>query len=238
MLFQPRLTGRRPADSTWRPNSSFARCCLYPVELPLFCWRRTRNPTPISALRANTEKLDSYGDDFREKRIRIQRHAVETNSHVSTTVASGRISSGDLENQSVPEGVDGSVLSCIPACSPVAVRRFKKNVTGGLLFFPRKTPSCWLDVHLYGHSWGISQLCLFTLRLYVTARPATRPRSPHYYLRGRRCTAAPNVSERPTTHVPQPLLPGGVRRYVPAWHFTDSDVALLTEQARGGVRQV
>ena len=26
--------------------------------------------------------------------------------------------------------------------------------------------------------------------------------------------------------------------YVPAWHFTDSDVALLTEQARGGVRQV
>ena len=26
--------------------------------------------------------------------------------------------------------------------------------------------------------------------------------------------------------------------YVPAWHFTDCDVALLTEQARGGVRQV
>ena len=26
--------------------------------------------------------------------------------------------------------------------------------------------------------------------------------------------------------------------YVPAWHFTDGDVALLTEQARGGVRQV
>ena len=24
-----------------------------------------------------------------------------------------------------PEGVDGSVLSCVPACSPVAVRRFK-----------------------------------------------------------------------------------------------------------------
>ena len=22
--------------------------------------------------------------------------------------------------------------------------------------------------------------------------------------------------------------------YVPAWHFTDSDLALLTEQARGG----
>ena len=26
--------------------------------------------------------------------------------------------------------------------------------------------------------------------------------------------------------------------YVPAWHFTDGDVALLTEQARGGARQV
>ena len=26
--------------------------------------------------------------------------------------------------------------------------------------------------------------------------------------------------------------------YVPAWHLTDSDVALLTEQARGGARQV
>ena len=58
------------------------------------------------------------------------------------------------------------------------------------------------------------------------------------HLRGRRCTAASNVSERPTTHLPQPLLPGGVRRYVPAWHCTDCDVALLKEQARGGVRQV
>ena len=28
-------------------------CCLYAVELPLICLRRTRNPTPISALRAN-----------------------------------------------------------------------------------------------------------------------------------------------------------------------------------------
>ena len=28
-------------------------CCLYPVELPLICLRRKRNPTPISALRAN-----------------------------------------------------------------------------------------------------------------------------------------------------------------------------------------
>ena len=28
-----------------------------------------------------------------------------------------------------PEGVDGSVLSCVPACSPVAVRRFKTTFT-------------------------------------------------------------------------------------------------------------
>ena len=82
-LFQPRFTGKRPADSTRRPNSSFVRCCLYLVELSLFRLRRTGNPTPISALRANKEKLDSYGDDFK-KRIRFQRHAVETKSHVST----------------------------------------------------------------------------------------------------------------------------------------------------------
>ena len=32
------------------------------------------------------------------------------------------------------------------------MRRFKRNVTGGLLLLARKPPSCWHDVHLYGHS--------------------------------------------------------------------------------------
>ena len=44
--------------------------------------------------------------------------------------------------------------------------------------------------------------------LYVTARPATKAPVTTLYLRGRRCTAAPNAPNRPTTHVPQPLLHG------------------------------
>ena len=42
--------------------------------------------------------------------------------------------------------------------------------------------------------------------LYVTARPVTEAPVTALYLRGRRCTAAPNGREQPTTHVPQPLL--------------------------------
>ena len=41
-LFQPRFTGRKPADSTRRPNSSFVRCCLYLVELTLFSFTPAR----------------------------------------------------------------------------------------------------------------------------------------------------------------------------------------------------
>ena len=39
--------------------------------------------------------------------------------------------------------------------------------------------------------------------LYVTARPATKAPVTSLYLRGRRCTTAPNEPEQ---HVPQPLL--------------------------------
>ena len=72
--------------------------------------------------------------------------------------------------------------------------------------------------------------------LYVTARPTTKAPVTALYLRGR-CAAAPNAQNSPTPHVPQPLL-HWVRRLRPAWHFTDCDVVLLTEQARGGARQV
>ena len=47
----------------------------------------------------------------------------------------------------------------------------------------------------------------------------------------------PMDDNRPTPHVPQPLL-HLVRRLRASQALTDSDVALLTEQARGGVRQV
>ena len=274
MLFQPRFTGRRPTDSTW----SFVRCCLYPVELPLFCLSRTRNPTPIPprphiydcllATNGHTRGRSSWRVDLfwfhvvrteacRSLLCRVHRYLLKSaitvclmgHTAVQTSVAQSFCQFGGvLENRRAcvlhvafvakqfdkrdkvtvdtwrislslsPEGVDGSVLSCVPACSPVAVRRFKTTFTDtagdipavSLLPPPKRDPR--------------------------GQRPG--PRSPHCYFRGRRCTAAPNVSERPTTHVPQPLLPGGVRRYVPAWHSTEGDVALLTEQARGGVRQV
>ena len=46
----------------------------------------------------------------------------------------------------------------------------------------------------------------YSHHLYVTARPATKAPVTALYLRGRRCTAAPNAQNRPTLHVPQPLL--------------------------------
>ena len=47
----------------------------------------------------------------------------------------------------------------------------------------------------------------------------------------------PMWKNRPTPHVPQPLLPS-VRRLRASLALTDCGVALLTEQARGGARQV
>ena len=63
-----------------------------------------------------------------------------------------------------------------------------------------KPPSSMLEVHLYGCSWGLSWLCPFSLHLYVTARSATPVTV--LLLTGRHCTAAPNVGEQPTPHVP------------------------------------
>ena len=74
------------------------------------------------------------------------------------------------------------------------------------LLLGRTPPSSMLDVHLYGCSWGLSWLFPFSLHLYVTARPATKAPVTSLYLRGRRCTAAPNGQKPPTPHVPQPLL--------------------------------
>ena len=95
-----------------------------------------------------------------------------------------------------------------------------------------------LVVLLYGRHWGLSRWRpVQSHQLYVTARPATKAPVTPLYLRGRCCTAAPNGREQPTTHVPQPLLLW-VRRLRASLALTDSDGALLTEQARGGVRQV
>ena len=42
--------------------------------------------------------------------------------------------------------------------------------------------------------------------LYLTARPVTKAPVSTLYVRGRRCAAAPNETNCPITHVPQPLL--------------------------------
>ena len=73
--------------------------------------------------------------------------------------------------------------------------------------------------------------------LYVTARPATEAPVTALYLRGRRCTAAP-MRQNDQQRTYRNLCCTWQDVYVPVWHTTDGDVALLTEQARGGVRQV
>ena len=62
--------------------------------------------------------------------------------------------------------------------------------------------------------------------IYVTARPATKAPVTALYVRGRRCTAAPNEQQRPTTHAPQPLL-HLVQRLRASLALTDREVALL-----------
>ena len=109
----------------------------------------------VRVLPEEYQKIGFLWRRLQENRIRIQRHAVETNSYVSTRL---RLEEFPVETWRIslslsPEGDDGSVLFCVPACSPVAVRGFKRNVTCELLLIPRKPPSCWHDVHLYGHSW-------------------------------------------------------------------------------------
>ena len=71
--------------------------------------------------------------------------------------------------------------------------------------------------------------------LFVTARPVTEAPVTALYFRGRRCTAAPNAQNRPTLHVPQPLL-HGVRR--PRATSRIVRMAVLTEPVPRRVRQV
>ena len=69
----------------------------------------------------------------------------------------------------------------------------------------------------------------------MTARPATKALVTALYSWGRPCAAAPNAQNRPTRAY-RDLCCTWYAGYVPVWHFMDGDVALPTEQARGGVR--
>ena len=108
------------------------------------------------------------------------------------------------------------------------------ELKGSHLLLARRPPSFMLDVLRCGRHWVLSRWRLVqSLPLRDRAASDRGPRSPHCYLRGRRCTAAPNVSDnRPTTACTATSVAlVYVRRYVPAlallWKVM---MALLTEQ--------
>ena len=74
----------------------------------------------------------------------------------------------------------------------VCVRsRIQNELRDSHLLHERLPPSCLLVVLLHGHHLGVIPV----VSGYRSARPATEaPDHVHCYLRGRRCTAAPNVT--------------------------------------------
>ena len=83
----------------------------------------------------------------------------------------------------------------------------QKELKDAHLLLARRPPFCFLEVLLHRRHWGLSRWRLVqSLQLHVTARPATEALVTALYLRGRRCTTAPNEQEQTTPHVPQPLL--------------------------------
>ena len=77
-----------------------------------------------------------------------------------------------------------------------------KELRDARLLLVRVPPSCCLDVLHYGRPWGLSRWRLGQLLSSRDRAASNQGR----HLWGRRCTAAPNARNRPTTHVPQPLL--------------------------------
>ena len=105
----------------------------------------------------------------------------------------------------------------------------------GIRLHLARTPPCSIpDVLHYGRRWGLSRWRPFSL-LHMTAWPATKAPVTALLLTGSSLHGGPQWENRPTLHAPCCTWHD---EYVPAWHFTDCEVALLTEQARGGVRQV
>ena len=76
----------------------------------------------------------------------------------------------------------------------VCVRsRIQNELRDSHLLHERIPPSCLLAVLLHGRHWGLSRWRTFLYVIRAASQP--RPRiTVHCYLRGRRCTAAPNVT--------------------------------------------
>ena len=99
----------------------------------------------------------------------------------------------------------------------------------------RHLPSATLKSFFTDATGGYPSGVLDCSLLYVTAQPATKSQVTALLLTGVVAALRPPLQQnRPTPHVPQPLLHLVRASQAP----TDCDVALLTEQARGGVRQV
>ena len=85
-----------------------------------------------------------------------------------------------------------------------------------------------------GTTWGLSQWCPAT----ESRGQRPRPRIPSTDTYGVVAARRPPMDVNSQPRMYRNLCCTWHASYVPAWHFTDGDVALLTEQARGGVRQV
>ena len=111
-----------------------------------------------------------------------------------------------------------SELNGSPACAETSLLHARR-------------PSLWYA------TWELSRWRLATVppsRDRSGRGPGHRP----LLLTGSSLHGGPQCDENSQPRTYRNLCCSWVRRYVPAWHFTDGDVALLTEQARGGARQV
>ena len=118
----------------------------------------------------------------------------------------------------------------------VCVRsRIQNELRDSHLLHERLPPSCLLVVPLHGHHLGVIPV----VSGYRSARPATEaPDHVHCYLRGRRCTAAPNGQQPTNTARTATSIALVTQRTCQSGTVRIVRMALLTEPVPRSVRQV
>ena len=99
-------------------------------------------------------------------------------------------------------------------------------------------PAACLTSLITDATWGYPGGVCYSSLLYVTARTVTKAPVTSLLLSGSSLHGGPQCARNTKTRMHRKLCCNGFAAYVPAWHFSDCDMALPTEQARGGVRQV
>ena len=102
----------------------------------------------------------------------------------------------------------------------------QKELQDAHLLLAWRPPFCILDVLLHRRRRGCPGGVWYGSLRYVTARPATKApvtATDTYGVVAARWPPMRGTDQHRSVYVD----------YVPAWHFTDGDVALQTEQARG-----